>query len=90
MTGIHLTKDHYGNPAVLTIDLHDLDPDAVPFVGGLLDLLQQQTANAERADFRAAAHDALNRAYGDNEPDYEDVPAITERTSTNAPNDPRI
>jgi hypothetical protein len=43
---------------------------------GLTVQLPIPPANAEeqqeRADFRAAAHAALNRAYGDNEPDYDD------------------
>ena len=77
MNGIHVINDPNGNPAVLTIDLHNLDPNVSPFVGGLLDLLQQQAADTERADFRAAAHAALNRGYGNDEPDYDDVPAMT-------------
>ena len=79
MQGIHIINDSDGKPAVLTIDLHNLDPDVSPLVSGLLDLLQQQAENSERADFRAAAHTALNRAYGDNEPDYSDVPAYAAR-----------
>ncbi len=41
--------------------------------------IAQKAEDKERADFRAAAHDALNRAYGDDEPDYSDVPAYTTR-----------
>ena len=76
MNGIHVINDPEGNPAVLTIDLRNLDPDVSPFVGGLLDLLQQRAEDAERADFRAAAHAALNRGYGDDEPDYTDAHLI--------------
>lgn len=74
MQGIHVINDPNGNPAVLTIDLHNLDPDVSPFVSGLLDLLEQRAEDSERADFRAAAHAALNRAYNDDEPDCNDVP----------------
>lgn len=80
MQGIHVINDPNGNPAVLTIDLHNLDPDVNPLVSGLLDLLQQQAEQEERADFRTAAHAALNRGYGDDEPDYSDVPAYATRT----------
>lgn len=76
MQGIHVINDPNGKPAVLTIDLHNLGPDINPLVSGLLDLLQQQAEDTERADFRAAAHAALNRGYGDDEPDYDDVPAM--------------
>ena len=69
MQGIHVINDPDGKPAVLTINLHNLDPDVSPLVSGLLDLLHQQAGHTERADFRAAAHAALNRAYGDDEPD---------------------
>ena len=80
MQGIHVINDPNGNPAVLTIDLHNLDPAVDPLVTDLLERLQQQTEQEERADFRAAAHAALNRSYGDDEPDYSDVPAYVTRT----------
>lgn len=80
MQGIHVINDPNGNPAVLTIDLHNLDPDVSPLVVGLLERLQQQSEQEERADYRAATHAALNRAYGDDEPDYSDVSAYATRT----------
>lgn len=76
MQGIHVINDPNGNPAVLTIDLHSIDPAVSPLIVGLLERLQQQTEQEERADFQAAAHEALNRSYGDDEPDYDDVPAM--------------
>ena len=76
MQGISVITDPQGQPKTLTIDVEQHDTELDPFVRGLLDLLQQQAANAERADFRAAAHNALNRGYGDDEPDYDDVPAM--------------
>lgn len=79
MQGIHVINDPNGKPAVLTIDLHNLDPNVNTLVSGLLDLLQQQAEDSERADFRAVAHAALNRSYSDDEPDYSDVPAYTAR-----------
>ena len=76
MQGVHVINDPNGKPAMLTIDRYNLGPNVDPMVSGLLGLLQQYTADTERADFRAAAHAALNRAYGDDEPDYDDVPAM--------------
>lgn len=76
MQGIHVINDPNGNPAVLTIDLHNLDPNVSPLVAGLLDRLQQQAEQQERADYRAAAHAALNRAYGADEPDYDETDLI--------------
>ena len=73
MQGIHIINDPNGEPAVLTIDLHNLDPDVSPLVAGLLDRLNNQTEEQERADWRAAAHAALNRAYGDVELNYSDA-----------------
>lgn len=81
MTGISLITDPQGQPKILTIDLQDHDQQLNPLVMGLLDLLQGKAEDSERADFRAAAHAALNRGYGDDEPDYDDVPAMT-RTAT--------
>ncbi len=79
MQGIHVINDPNGEPAVLTIDLHNLDLDVSPLITGLLDRLNNQTEQQERADWRSAAHASLNRAYGDDEPDYSDVPAYTTR-----------
>ena len=90
MNGIHVINDPNGNPAVLTIDLHNLDADVSPLVDELLyktrlryvsvEEFKRLTNDNERADWRAAAHAALNRGYGDDEPDYSDVPAYTTRT----------
>ena len=50
MKGIHVINDPNGKPAMLTIDLHNLDPNIDPLVSGLLGLLQQHTENTECAD----------------------------------------
>lgn len=76
MQGIHVINDPNGKPAVLTIDLRNLGPDVSPFVSGLLDLLEQQAEDAERADFRAAAHATLNRAHDDDESEYTEANLI--------------
>ncbi|GAB2558513.1 hypothetical protein [Spirosoma areae] len=55
----------------MDVEQHDNQLDS--FVSGLLNLFQQQAEDTERADFRSAAHASLNRAYGDDEPDYSDV-----------------
>lgn len=76
MQGISLITGPQGQPKTLLIDIEQHDNQLDPFVKGLLNLLQQQTEDTERADWRAIAHAALNRSYGDDEPDYDDVPAM--------------
>lgn len=80
MTGLSVITNQEGKPKTITIDVERHDQQLDPLVTGLLDLLQQKAEDTERADFRAAAHTALNRSYGDDEPDYDDVPAYTTRT----------
>lgn len=70
MQGIHVINDANGKPAVLTIDLHNLDPDVSPLVSGLLDPLQQQADESERREFLDASGILANRAYGHDEPEY--------------------
>jgi hypothetical protein len=69
MQGVSLITDPQGQPKILTIDIEQHDNQLDPFVSGLLNLIQQQAEETERADFRAAAHAVLNRGYGDDEPD---------------------
>lgn len=76
MQGIHVINDPNGKPAVLTIDLHNLDPDVSPFVGGLLDLLQQQAEDTDCREFLYASGALANRAYDDDEPEYTDANLI--------------
>lgn len=73
--------DPNGKPSFLAVDLNHLDPAISPIVEGLLSLIQRSEEENDRADFRAATHAALNRAYGDDEPDYDDVPDITNNPS---------
>lgn len=77
MKGITLYTDPNGLDIVM-IDRANLDPQYSPLVEGLLNLIQRSEEDTERADFRAAAHAALNRAYGDDEPDYDDEPEYTD------------
>ena len=86
MTGVSLITDPNGTPAVLTIDLRTrtrdrLDPANSPLVvggptSGLLAKMEQEAEATDRADWRTLAHAALNRAYGEDEPDYSNVPAM--------------
>ena len=69
MTGVSLITDPNGTPAVLTIDLRTLDPDNTPLVAGLLAKMEQEAEATDRADWRTLAHTALNRVYGEDEPD---------------------
>ncbi|ADB41835.1 hypothetical protein [Spirosoma linguale] len=82
MQGISVINDPNGKPKTLTIDVEQHDNQLDPFVRGLLNLLQQQAEESERAEWRAGAHTVLNRAYSDDEPDYSDVPAYTTRNRT--------
>ncbi len=77
MTGLSVITNPEGKPKTITVDVEQHDNLLDPFVQGVLDLLEQQAEDTERADFQAAAHYALNRGYGDDEPDYDDVPAMT-------------
>ena len=79
MQGLSILTDPQGKPKTAMIDLQQHDTQLNPLVIGLLELLNQQQEDAERADFQTMAHAALNRAYGDDEPDYSDVPAYTTR-----------
>jgi hypothetical protein len=91
MNGISVINAPTGEPMVLTVDLRTIDPAVSPLVNALLALMEQQrnqpadyefaaTVEEERAEWQSLAYAALNRAYGDNEPDYSDVPAYTTRT----------
>ena len=70
MQGIHVINDPSGQPAVLTIDLHNLDPEVSPFVSSMLGLLEQQKEHTERQEFLYVSSLLANRAYGDDEPEY--------------------
>lgn len=77
MQGVSLMTDPSGKPSFLALDLNHLDPVISPLIEGLLERIQQADDTTERADWRLLAHAALNRVYGDDEPDYSDVPAMT-------------
>ena len=83
MQGVSVITDSDGQPAVLTIDLNRLDPTDSPLVAALLDRLKTDDDNApvipyetaenfeqERREFLEASMISLNRAYGDDEPEY--------------------
>lgn len=73
MQGISLINDLNGNPAVLTIDLRNLDPDVSPLVAGLLERVKTDAESDERVDWLHLSAINLERAYGDNEPDYNEA-----------------
>ncbi len=76
MQGITLQSTPNGQ-TIITIDSANLDPVASPLVEGLLELVRRTDADTaqERADWQTLAHASLNRVYGNDEPDYSDVPA---------------
>ncbi|QJD77812.1 hypothetical protein [Spirosoma rhododendri] len=67
MQGIHVINDPNGKPFVLTIDLHNLAPDAVPLVVGLLNLLEQQAEETDRPNWQAVSQTLLNQGSGTGE-----------------------
>ncbi|AQG78012.1 hypothetical protein [Spirosoma montaniterrae] len=77
MQGLSVINDPQGNPKILTLDLQQHDQQLNPLVDTLLNLIRGQQEEAEeRAEWRLFSHAALNRAYGEDEPDYDDVPAL--------------
>ena len=76
MQGIHIINDSDGKPAVLTIDLHNLDPNVSPLVSGLLAYVGQDADDTERREYLYASGALANRAYGDDEPEYTDAHLI--------------
>jgi hypothetical protein len=82
MQGLSVITHPNGQPKTAMIDLDQHDEQLNPLVAGLLQLLRQQDEDDERRDWRLLAHAGLNRAYGDEEPDYDDVQALTSETLT--------
>ncbi len=90
MQGVSVISDANGQPAVLTIDLNRLNPTDSPLVTALLSRLRAdtdaqpsayemaETFEQERAEFLQAAMINLNRAYGDDEPEYDESDLIEE------------
>lgn len=77
MQGLAILTDPQGQPKTVAIDVQQHDAQLSPIVAGLLQLIQQQSGRqTEEEEWRLLAHKALNRAYGDDEPDYDDVPAV--------------
>lgn len=77
MQGISLINDLNGNPAVLTIDLRNLDPSVSPLIVGLLERVKTNEDSDERADWLQLSVGNLERAYGDNEPGYDDADLLS-------------
>ena len=79
--------DPNGKPSFLAVDLNHLDPAISQLVKELLERVQQAAETTERADWQSLAHTALNRVYGDDEPDYSNIPgrgtAATQSTAAN-------
>ncbi len=51
MQGVSLINDLNGNPAVLTIDLRNLDPSVSPLVAGLLEHVKTDAENHEQTGY---------------------------------------
>ena len=75
MQGITLQANS-DDQTIITIESANLDPVASPLVEVSLELIRHTDAETaqERVDWRTLAHASLNRVYGTNEPDYNDVP----------------
>ena len=70
MQGLSVLTDPNGQPRTAMIDLQQHDAQLNPLVAGLLDLLNQQQETDERREFLEASLLNLNRAYGEDEPEY--------------------
>ena len=76
MQGVSLITDPQGQPKILTIDVQLHDRQLDPLVRSLLTLLQQQEEATERAEWLAFSSAQLERAYGEDEPDYDETDLI--------------
>ncbi len=76
MNGIHVINDTNGKPAVLTIDLNNLDPTVSPLVSGLLARVGQDANDTERQEFLYISGLLGGRAYSNDEPEYTDANLI--------------
>ncbi len=75
MQGISILTDPAGNPSVLTVDLKHHAPDVDGVLSELLSILDraQQQEQAERRDWLRLSAQGIERAYGDDEPEYTDA-----------------
>ncbi|GAA4402222.1 hypothetical protein GCM10023187_17180 [Nibrella viscosa] len=75
MQGISVITDPNGQPAVLTIDLRNLDPAVSPLVTALLGQIEAapESFDYEHQEFLHASAINLSRAYGDDEPEYDET-----------------
>jgi len=80
MQGISIMNDPAGNPSILTVDLKHHAPDVDGVLSELLSILdraqQQEEAerpSAERRDWLRLSAQGIERAYGDDEPEYTDA-----------------
>jgi hypothetical protein len=80
MQGLSVITSPQGQPKILTIDVEQHDQQLNPLVAALLTLLEAEqqppayemaaTFDEERREFLEASAINLNRAYGDDEPEY--------------------
>lgn len=75
MQGISILTDPAGNPSILTVDLKHHAPDVDGVLSELLAILDRarEQEQAERRDWLRLSAQGLNRAYGDDEPEYTDA-----------------
>ena len=75
MQGISILTDPAGNPSILTVDLKHHAPDVDGVLSELLSILDRarEQEEAERRDWLRLSAQGLERAYGDDEPEYTDA-----------------
>lgn len=78
MQGISILTDPAGNPSILTVDLKHHAPVVDGVLSELLAILDRarEQEQAERRDWLRLSAQGLNRAYGDDEPEYTDADLI--------------
>lgn len=75
MQGVSILTDPAGNPSILTVDLKHHAPDVDGVLSELLSILDRarEQEEAERRDWLRLSASGLERAYGDDEPEYTDA-----------------
>lgn len=73
MQGISILRDETGQPAMLTVSLREHDERLNRAVETLLREAEELETQNEREYWARLGAEGLNRAYGDDEPDYTEA-----------------
>lgn len=73
MQGISIITKPTGEPSVMTIDFNQLDERLTGVVQKLLQEVEEMEATQERAFWYGLGAQSLERAYGEDEPEYTEA-----------------